>query len=306
MKFKAMILFLILFVFSAVTGAQSPIIIDHECTDLSRVPVPWIETAKAGFRVWYGHTSHGSQITSGMGTLQSNIGDPYTYNSSGTGGALSYQETGGDLGHNGDLTWETATRSQLESPTNDRNVIMWSWCGGFSDNTASGINIYLDAMNQLELDYPNFKFIYMTGHLDIWNDANLKARNQQIRDYCIANNKILFDFADIESYGPDGTYYEYAHDSCDYYDGPGGTHLGNWATEWCSLNPGSPLCWSCSCAHSETANCNLKGRAFWWMMAEMAGWEPGSPIDVPSTNQYGILIILAAISVFMIIGFTRH
>lgn len=85
------------------SSAQSPIIIDHNCVDLYSVPVSWINQAKTDFRLWYGHTSHGSQITSGMFTLQSNIGDPYTYNNDGTGGALSYQETGGDLGH----LWES-------------------------------------------------------------------------------------------------------------------------------------------------------------------------------------------------------
>jgi|GEM_PF-427268 len=245
---------------------------NHQTTNLYEIPVEWINQAKSEFRVWYGHTSHGSQITSGMENLQTQIGSPYTFNSSGSGGALSYQEVYGDLGHNGDLSWDQQTRTQLNSPGNNRNVVIWSWCGGVSDNTVQGINIYLNAMNQLELDYPNVTFIYMTGHLDIWADANLKARNQQVRDYCIANNKILFDFADIESYNPDGTYFQYASDDCSYYQGPGWGYQGNWAQQWCASHPGSDLCWSCECAHSEPLNCNLKGRAFWWLLARMAGW----------------------------------
>jgi hypothetical protein len=161
---------------------------------------------------------------------------------------------------------------------------MWSWCGGVSDNTPEGINTYLNAMNTLETDYPDVSFIYMTGHLDIWSWANLKARNQQIRDYCIANNKILFDFADIESYNPDGSFFEYATDNCDYYNGPGGSYEGNWADEWCAANPGSDFCWDCYCAHSKSLNCNLKGRAFWWMMAEMAGWDPGQMVNPTVQN----------------------
>ena len=260
------------------------IIVDHQSTNLDSVPDSWIEQAKSNFHIWYGHTSHGSQITSGISNLQSNIGEPYTYNSSGSGGSLSYQETGGDLGHNGNLSWYWTTRTKLDEPGNDRNVVMWSWCGGVSDNTPEGIDIYLNAMNTLETDYPNVKFIYMTGHLDIWSWANLKARNQQIRDYCTTNNKILFDFADIESYNPDFTFFEYANDNCNYYDGPGGSYLGNWANEWCAANPGSDLCWSCSCAHSQALNCNLKGRAFWWMMAEMAGWDPGQIVNPTVQN----------------------
>jgi len=255
-------------------GSQG-LVINHTSTTLEQVPVEWIQVARSQFRIWYGHTSHGSQITTGMQNLQSHYGAPYIYNSSGTGGALSYQElTWADLGHNGDLYWEQLTRQQLNSQGNNRNVVIWSWCGGVSDNTVQGINIYLNAMNQLELDYPNVKFVYMTGHLDIWSDANLKARNQQIRDYCISHNKILFDFADIESFNPDGVNFPYASDDCSYYQGPGWGYLGNWAEEWCSAHPGSDLCWNCDCAHSQPLNCNLKGRAFWWMMAKMAGWNP--------------------------------
>ena len=82
-----------------------PIIANHQSTNLDDVPEAWINQAKSDFRIWYGHTSHGSQITTGISNLQSHIGEPYTYSSSGSGGTLSYQETGGDLGHNGDLTW---------------------------------------------------------------------------------------------------------------------------------------------------------------------------------------------------------
>ena len=46
--------------------------------------------------------------------------------------------------------------------------------------------------------YPDVVFVYMTGHLS-WNrDDQTKPRNQQIRDYCLANDKVLYDFADID------------------------------------------------------------------------------------------------------------
>ncbi len=135
-------------------------------------------------------------------------------------------------------------------------------------------------MDGLEADYPSITFVYMTGHLNGTGEAgNLHARNNQIRDHVIATNGVLFDFADIESYDPD---YEYfldrgAHDTCVY-------DSGNWATEWCADHVGDPLCASCGCAHSEPLNCNLKGRAFWWMMARLAGWSgPGESLKSSST-----------------------
>ena len=63
------------------------------------------------------------------------------------------------------------------------------------------------------------KFVYMTGHLDGYGlTGNLHIRNEQIRAYCAANKKILYDFADIESYNPDGVYFgdKDANDNCDY------------------------------------------------------------------------------------------
>ena len=268
------------------------IIIDHTCTDLSKIPQRWIEQAKAQHRICYGHTSHGSQPVTGMSVL---MGDPsnndlYDFNTNGAieAGVLSLANgrPDGDLGQSGDTSWASRTRTYLNDHGSDRNVVIWSWCGGVSDNTEAGINAYLAAMSQLEADYPDVTFIYMTGHLDGSGVAgNLNVRNNQIRDYCVANNKVLFDFADIESYDPDGNYFldRGADDDC-YY------HGGNWADEWCAAHPGE--CASCSCAHSRCLNCQLKGKAFWWMMARLAGWGGSSECGsqktaLPGTAFYG-------------------
>lgn len=240
------------------------IIVDHNCTDLSNVPDYWMEQVQTQLNIYYGHTSHGSQPVSGMNAL----GIPMP----------PLHEYGDDLGHNGDTSWVQPTRDYLDSHP-ETNVVVWSWCGGASDNTEEGINIYLNAMNQLEMDYPNVAFVYMTGHLDGGGvEGNLHARNNQIRDYCVTNGKILFDFADIESYDPDEDEFlsRYALDTC-YYDGDGDGNPWNddtnWAIEWCDEHPGDILCEEIGCAHSEALNCHMKGRAFWWMLARIAGWQ---------------------------------
>ena len=127
-------------------------------------------------------------------------------------------------------------------------------------------------MSQLEEDYPDVRFVYMTGHIDGSGLAgNLHVRNQQIRDYCDANDKMLYDFADIESYDPDGTYFgdKNVTDSCDY-DG------GNWATEWQDSHTQGVDWYNCDSAHSQPLNANHKAYAAWWLWARLAGWDPAS------------------------------
>ena len=251
--------------------SDEPIIIDHTCTDLNKVPAYWIEQAKAAFKISYGHTSHGSQPISGMDLFKEPAGSLYWWDHDGTAGGLSLWNSypSGDLGNPDRYTWESRTRAMLDNPGNDRNFVIWSWCGQ-ADTTPENMQIYLDLMSGLIPDYPDVTFVYMTGHLTgTGEEGNLNQRNNQIRAHVIATNAILFDFADIESYDPNGNYFLDlgADDGCNYSG-------GNWADEWCAANPGSELCASCSCAHSRALNCNLKGRAFWWMLARIAGW-PG-------------------------------
>ena len=51
-------------------SAQS-IVANHLTTNLADIPVEWVNQAKSELKIWYGHTSHGSQITSGMQNIQS-------------------------------------------------------------------------------------------------------------------------------------------------------------------------------------------------------------------------------------------
>ena len=153
----------------------------------------------------------------------------------------------------------------------DVNVVMWSWCGQVDDKYAAGTlySEYLAPMALLETSYPNVKFVYMTGHLDHGDDANNKAANDSIRRHCLRESKILYDFADIESYNPDGTFFEYSNDDCDYYTSTG-TRLGNWASEWRANHTEGIDWYNCSSAHSDALNANQKAYAAWQMFVSIA------------------------------------
>lgn len=282
-------------------ASSQAIIINHNCVQIKQIPESAILEAKQKLHIAYRHTSHGSQLTDGMSGLVSfmnGLGYPnnlYAWNNGGTGGALDLHDyaMGLDVGYYPD--WVNNTRSYLGAPdpgtgrgtgTNaDVNVIIWSWCGQVSGKYAAGTlsSEYLAPMAQLEADYPGIKFIYMTGHLDHADDANNKAANQAIRNFCTTNSKILYDFADIESYNPDKGYFQYAGDDCSFYSSTG-TLLGNWATEWQNTHTVNVDWYSCSSAHSQPLNANQKAYGAWWLWARLGGWN-GIPTVVRDLNS---------------------
>lgn len=290
-RFLFIILTLLPLNFSLAAGPSK--IADHTVVHTlwkGKLPEDAVQQAKSILRIGYGHTSHGSQIVSGMRGLvgfanNGNLGgfayskDLFKFTPDGRDGSLhlisgsGYKKEGETLLRHdaGYGTWSGDTRKFLDEHP-EYNVIIWSWCGQLSKMKRDRLREhYLEPMSQLEKDYPNVTFVYMTGHLDGSGvEGNLHQRNEEIRKFCRENGKWLFDFADIESHDPDGNGYldKGGNDQCGY-------DSGNWGRQWQESHTRDKDWYKCSAAHSQPVNANMKAYAAWWLWCRIAGW-PGA------------------------------
>jgi uncharacterized protein YjdB len=131
------------------------------------------------------------------------------------------------------------------------------------------------------------RFVFMTGHVNgQGEEGRTNQTNTYIRKHCIANNRILYDFADIESWDPDDNYFldDYVDDDCSYL--VNGERTGNWANEWIvgkvqmdgeddtlHNEPNGGDWYQCTAEHSHPVNANMKAYAAWYMFARLAGWK---------------------------------
>ncbi|MBN2548396.1 MAG: hypothetical protein JXB15_04515 [Anaerolineales bacterium] len=263
-------------------AALEPLVVNHLHTDAGDIPDYWIEQARK-YVVHYAHTSHGSQVLTGLDWLESRDAR-FNVDIQANGSVVLPGDTTALRVYDGnnysgstyitpDMYWESASgmdHTRSVANTSWFDFSLWTWCGQMSYYSDEQIQDYIDVMDQFEGEYTDMRFIYYTGHTDgSAPGSDLWRHNDLVRQYVQDNQKVLFDFADIESYTPSGTFYPTATDSC------------GWCAGWCAAHPANFECQDLpatdsECAHTHGLQCTLKGQAFWWLMARMAGWD-GNP-----------------------------
>ncbi len=246
------------------------IIIDHTCTDLSQIPPEWIDSVKMNVKFHYAHTSHGGQLTTGLSLIEESdtfysyaIG--YRYLPAETGAFCIFDGQESETYITPDLYWEeedgmNATRDVLNHNPSIK-YSMWAWCGQPAYYDSSQIQAYLDSISELEAEFPEVTFIYMTGHAQYSGEDgyNRFHNNNIIRRFCIENGKVLFDFGDIDAwwFNPSSGEWEFSYY---IYDGD-------------TIPIEHPHYSGDDANHTTYENCEHKGAAFWWLVARLQGWD---------------------------------
>lgn len=267
-------------------AALAQTIIDHSSTDLEDVPLPWIDAVRA-MDSHYAHTSHGSQLTYGMQFVEewnsyydASIGACYLPSTPGAYCVFDGQTGEGYI--TPDLYWETPEGLDMTRAVLDANpsiaTSMWSWCTQCDYYSEDQVQAYLDAMTLLEGEYPDVTFVYMTGNAQATGSSgyNRWLRNQQIRDYCTASDKVLFDFEDLDSWWFDPSSQQWEQHTYTY---------GSY-----QIPSEHPQFYGDEYGHTTAESCTQKGRAWWCMMALIAGWG-GTGVEGGGTVQEALFTV---------------
>ncbi len=186
-----------------VSSEPQAILIDHNCVDVLDIPPELLEPA-ASLRILMRHASVGTGINWGLecmaGAKSTNASckgfpaDKY-YRSN----WILEQRAGNWKDKMDDLV------AQVVARTNDFDIFMTKLC--YIDALGESHpdwDYCRNTMEQLEADYPDKRFVWWTIPLTRDGMPGTDWFNEKVRTYCAANNKILFDIADIECYNLSG------------------------------------------------------------------------------------------------------
>lgn len=308
--------FLLIFLFgiNSTFAQNGPIIIDHNCTDLSQIPDSVIVKVQKMIVQLVGQ-SHGKQIPRGLELLaQQNprysIQINTDYNLLTDKNKLrilrSRQNTSGkwqDESVDDNLYWSTEdgrltterVASYLQNNIDTLAASLWMWCWDMSSlnwvhaennslitYTDERNQAYLNAINRFNTNYPRTHFVYVTSVTDMnvghraWFTNNW---NDEIRARANQTGGILFDQADIENWNESGNEQKIVT-----WNDNGISRNIYLRNDDYSENVGI----SFHDGHTNEALCIKKAKAFWWMLARLATDWNGVPQNPQTLSISGI------------------
>lgn len=260
----------IVLLLAAAASAAGATVIDHTCTGIESIPDAWIDQVQSTMKSHYAHTSHGSQLTWGLQFVEE--GDPAFAHLVGYGqlpsSSTAYCVFDGQEGESyvtPELYWESAEGIQMTRDVLENNpsicTSMWGWCCQCDYYSQAQVAQYLAVMSQLEEEFPEVTFIYFTGNAQAEGSEGYQRhqRNEQIRSYCMNNDKVLFDFADLDCWWFNPGTQSWEQNTYTY----GGSQIPSEHPHFSGDEYG----------HTTAESCEQKGRAWWYMMAVLAGWS---------------------------------
>jgi hypothetical protein len=282
---KKIIIPLLLTFIASCAFSQAAFRIDHTTASLfENIPSEYAVKA-ATIRHMFRHASVGTTIDGGLNCLQGTKNrcteyPQYQYDR--RNWAFQIRPNSGWFGKINDFALEV--RRQIDS----FDVFAFKYCylDGLDmvaepcgsplkeDRVTTAWETLRDTMLALESAFPQKKFIWWTIPLTQIGQRCTDELNAKIRSYCQQNGKILFDLADIES-----------HDTA-------GIHTVN--TEGYEL-AFKPYCGEqkedAQACHPNDFGSSIIAKAFWVMMAQLSGWEPGVQAVHQNKSKTGLYLL---------------
>jgi hypothetical protein len=218
MPLRAAALFLaVVWLLVPVSQAQ---IVDHNHVDAMATAPQWMMDA-IGLQKWFfTHASVGSNMLSGLNDLRTADSTRYQLVVSSVGYNSGEQRASNPPATTADGTVYECPRGNpgwsAKYTIFDNSVQVSGWHDDkvhaamdklcYIDQNAD-VSDYLSMMTALESAYPQTVMVYTTMPLMTSEDSNNVLRNQYndaVRAHCAANNKLLFDIADMEAHDPGG------------------------------------------------------------------------------------------------------
>lgn len=147
--------------------------------------------------------------------------------------------------------------------------------GGFFWDNDDFIDVY--DLEDFEAEHPEKEIIYWTTSLarSIGTQTS-QSFNDQMRQYALENNKVLFDVADILSHAPDGQECFDNRDGIEYNNNGKTENYADDGFAYPAICPHYTTEIDGGHLGSVSAGKIRLAKAFWVLMAQLAGWEPNS------------------------------